>query len=233
MSNKTQTQVQSHRAAMKMVDEAKKFHQSDIERTKKVAKIAWYVAGGAMVLTGLAVGAVLGLTPLKTVQPFVIRVDNNTGATDIVTTMKKQEKSYGEVMDKFWLGQYVRYREGYDWQTVQDTFDATNLLSSPQDQAQFSQIYKDNPQAPHKILRDTSKVVVRVNAIAFVGNMAQVRFEKAVIPLNKSDMQPEPQRYIATIAYEYKNAGMKDEDRLINPLGFQVTSYRVDKEHIQ
>ncbi|MDK4605446.1 type IV secretion system protein, partial [Kingella kingae] len=184
-------------------------------------------------LTGLAVGAVLGLTPLKTVQPFVIRVDNNTGATDIVTTMKKQEKSYGEVMDKFWLAQYVRYREGYDWQTVQDTFDATNLLSSQQEQVQFSQIYKDNPNAPHKILRDTAKVVVKANAIAFVGNMAQVRFEKAVIPLNKSDMQPAPQRYIATIAYEYKNAGMKDEDRLINPLGFQVTSYRVDKEHIQ
>ncbi|MDK4644867.1 hypothetical protein [Kingella kingae] len=46
MTNKTQTQVQSHREALKMVDEAKKFHQSDIERTKKVAKIAWYVAGG-------------------------------------------------------------------------------------------------------------------------------------------------------------------------------------------
>lgn len=233
MSNKTQTQVQSHRTALKMVDEAKKFHQSDIERTKKVTKIAWYVAGGSMILTGLAVGAVLGLTPLKTVQPFVIRVDNNTGATDIVTTMKKQEKSYGEVMDKFWLAQYVRYREGYDWQTVQDTFDATNLLSSQQEQAQFSKIYKDNPQAPHKVLRDTAKVVVKVNAIAFVGNMAQVRFDKIVVPLNKSDVQPAPQRYIATIAYEYKNAGMQDEDRLINPLGFQVTSYRVDRESVQ
>ncbi|WP_043903282.1 VirB8/TrbF family protein, partial [Kingella kingae] len=81
-----------------------------------------------MILTGLAVGAVLGLTPLKTVQPFVIRVDNNTGVTDIVTTLKNEEKSYGEVVDKFWLAQYVRHREGYDWQTVQDTFDATILL---------------------------------------------------------------------------------------------------------
>ena len=231
MSNTAQ--VQSHRSALKMVDEAKKFHQADIERTRKVAKIAWYVAGGCMVITALAVGAVLGLTPLKTVQPFVIRVDNNTGATDIVTTMKKQEKSYGEVMDKFWLGQYVRYRESYDWQTVQDTFDTTNLLSAPQEQVVFSQIYKDNPQAPHKILRDTARVIVKINAIASVGNMAQVRFEKQLIPLNKSNITPEPQRYIATIAYEYKNAGMKDEDRLINPLGFQVTSYRVDKENIQ
>lgn len=231
MSSKTQ--IQGHRAALKMVEEAKKFHQSDMERTKKVAKIAWYVAGGCMVITGLAVGAVLGLTPLKTVEPFVIRVDNNTGATDIISVMKQHETSYGEVMDKFWLGQYVRYRESYDWETVQDTFDATNLLSSAAEQAAFTQIYKDNPQAPHKVLRDTAKVVVRVNAISFVGNMAQVRFEKIVIPINKNTSVPEPQRYIATIAYEYKNTSMKDEDRLINPLGFQVVSYRVDKERVQ
>lgn len=229
----TQQKAQSKRAAVKMIDEAKKFHEADIERTRKNAKIAWYVAGGSMIIAGLAVGAVLGLTPLKTVEPFVIRVDNNTGATDIVTTMKKQEKSYGEVIDKFWLAQYVRYRESYDWQTVQDTFDATNLLSAPPEQEAFSRIYKDNPSAPHKILHDTARVTVKINSIAFVGDMAQVRFEKAIIPLNKSTTIPEPQRYIATIAYEYKNAGMRDEDRLVNPLGFQVTSYRVDKEHTE
>lgn len=233
MQNKPQIQTQGKREALKMIEEAKKFHQSDISRTRKLAKIAWYVAGGCMVMTGLAIGAVAGLTPLKSVQPFVIRVDNNTGATDIVTVMKKQEKSYGEVMDKFWLAQYVRYREGYDWQTVQDTFDATNLLSAQAEQEVFSKIYKDNPNAPHKVLRDTAKVMVKVNAIAFVGNMAQVRFDKIVVPLHKNTVMPEPQRYIATIAYEYKNAGMKDEDRMINPLGFQVTSYRVDKESIQ
>lgn len=231
MSNNTSNQ--SRRAASKMVDEAKKFHQTDIERTRKTAKIAWYVAGGCMIIAGVAVGAVAALTPLKTVEPFVVRVDNNTGATDIVTVMKQHETSYGEVMDKFWLAQYVRYRESYDWQTVQDTFDATNLLSSQSEQEIFSRIYKDNPNAPHKVLRDTAKVNVRVNAIAFVGDMAQVRFEKAVVPFNKSAVIPPPQRYIATIAYEYKNSGMKDEDRLINPLGFQVTSYRVDKEHVE
>lgn len=231
MSNKVQ--LNSHRTALSMINEAKRFHESDIERTKKVAKLAWYVAGSCMVITGLAVGAILGLTPLKTVEPFVIRVDNNTGATDIVSIMKTRETSYGEVMDKFWLTQYVRYRESYDWETVQDTFNTTNLLSSPSEQTAFTQIYKDNPQAPHKILRDTAKVVVRVHAVSFVGNMAQVRFEKEVIPLNRNNVVPPPQRYIATIAYEYKNTSMKDEDRLINPLGFQVISYRVDKESVQ
>lgn len=231
MSNKTQNQ--SRRTASKMVQEAKKFHQTDIERTRKVAKIAWYIAGVSLLIAGVAVGAVVALTPLKTVEPFVIRVDNNTGATDIVTIMKEHETSYGEVMDKFWLSQYVRYREGYDWQTVQDTFDATNLLSSPTEQEIFSRIYKDNPNAPHKVLRDTARVNVRISSISFIGKTAQVRFEKMVIPFNKSAIIPAPQRYIATIAYEYKNLGMKEEDRLINPLGFRVTSYRIDKENVK
>lgn len=227
------SQNQTNRAALKFIQEARAFHESDIERTHKVSKIAWRIAGVCLLISGISVGAVAGLTPLKTAVPFVIRVDNNTGMTDVVTTLKQSEKSYGEVTDKYFLAQYVRYREGYDWQTVQDTFDATNLLSAPPVQQQFAQFYKDSPNAPYKMLRNEFKVNVRVNAIAFVGKMAQVRFEKVMIPLGTDKVVPQPQRYIATIAYEYKNAPMDEAARLVNPLGFQVTSYRVDKETVE
>lgn len=223
-------QNKDKRDALKFIQHAQEFVQADIERTRRTAKIAWRIAGACLLVTGLAVGAVAGLTPLKTVQPFIVRVDNNTGATDVVSVLKHAEKSYGEVIDKYWLGQYVRYREGYDWENVQDTFDATNLLSSPTVQQEFSKLYQDNANAPHKILRDTAKVIVKVKAISFVGKMAQIRFDKVMVSLGTDKTTSEPQRYIATVSYEYKNAPMKDEDRLINPLGFQITSYRVDKE---
>ena len=45
---------------------------------------AWRVAGTALVLLTLAIGALLALMPLKTVKPFVIRVDNATGMVDVV-----------------------------------------------------------------------------------------------------------------------------------------------------
>ena len=98
-----------------------------------VVRVSW--------ITGLAVGAVAGLTPLKETRPYVIKVDNNTGQTEIVTMMKNQEQSYGEVMDKHWLTRYVQLRESYDWVTIQDNYDAVMLMSSP---LRFRRIFKKN-----------------------------------------------------------------------------------------
>ncbi|WP_276662626.1 type IV secretion system protein [Thauera aminoaromatica] len=38
--------------------------------------------------------------------------------------------------------------------------------------------------------------------------------------------------WIATIGYTYVNAPISAQDRRINPLGFQVYSYRVDPESV-
>ena len=100
---------------LKFIEAARIFESSEIERVRKNAKIAWRICGVCLLITGIAVGAVAGLTPLKTVVPFLVRVDNNTGATDIVTMIKNQQQSYGEVIDKANLSAYVKYREGYDW----------------------------------------------------------------------------------------------------------------------
>lgn len=40
-----------------------------------------------------------------------------------------------------------------------------------------------------------------------------------------------PTNWVATVGYKYRNpSSMKESDRLVNPFGFQVTSYRVDPE---
>lgn len=219
------------KAANKFIQSAKAFEKSEIELVRRNSKIAWRITGACIVIMGVAIGAVAGLTPLKTVTPFVIRVDNNTGATDIVTQLKTAEKSYGDTINKYWLAQYVTYRESCDWQTIQSTYDATNLLSSPQVQSEFSRLYSNTTAAPHLVLKDHFKVIVKVNAISFVGDMAQIRFEKHIIPLAAGNpTRPPVQKMIATVAYEYLNKPLKETDRLINPLGFQVSSYRVDPE---
>lgn len=226
----TQKQPSSQKAASKFIQSAKDFEKSEIERVRQNSKIAWRITCACLLIMGLSVGAIAGLTPLKSVTPFVIRVDNNTGATDIVTQLKTAEKSYGEVINKYWLAQYVGYRESYDWQTVQSTYNATNLLSAPPVQSEFAKLYNKNPAAPHLVLKDQFKVIVKVSAISFIGEMAQVRFEKHLIPLTNGVTKPAPQKMIATVAFEYQNKPLQETDRLINPLGFQVTSYRVDPE---
>ena len=230
-NKKAAGQAANNKMATEFINAAKAFESAEIVRVHKSAKIAWRICGACLLITGLSVGAVAGLTPLKETRPYVVKVDNNTGLTDIVTVMKTKEQTYGEVIDKHWLNQYIQMRESYDWVTIQDSYDATMLFSSPEVQAAFAKIYNDNPQAPHKILKNQYKVVAKVKAITFIGNTAQIRFEKRMIPVTGDLSKEIPvQNMIATVGYEYARQPMSEEARRINPLGFQVKSYRVDPE---
>ena len=230
-NKKAAGQAVNNKMAAEFIIADKAFESAEIVRVHKSAKIAWRICGACLLITGLSVGAVAGLTPLKETRPYVVKVDNNTGLTDIVTVMKTKEQTYGEVIDKHWLNQYIQMRESYDWVTIQDSYDATMLFSSPEVQAAFAKIYNDNPQAPHKILKNQYKVVAKVKAITFIGNTAQIRFEKRMIPVTGDLSKEIPvQNMIATVGYEYASQPMSEEARRINPLGFQVKSYRVDPE---
>ncbi|WP_255358771.1 type IV secretion system protein [Snodgrassella sp. CFCC 13594] len=70
-----------------------------------------------------------------------------------------------------------------------------------------------------------------MKAISFIGNTAQIRFDKTMQPVAGDLSKTFPvQPLIATVAFEYSDKPQSEKDRLINPLGFQVTSYRVDPE---
>lgn len=217
-----------HQQTTAFVQAANEFEKSRIVSIKRSNKIAWGITFVSTALTALSIGAVALLTPLKTVEPFVIRVDNNTGATDIVTTIKNAQQTYDEVTDRYWLSQYIKYREGYDWYTVQSNYDAAMLLSGVAEQTAIA-TFMDSPAAPYKVLKERYRVDIRIVSISWVGTTAQVRFEKSVVQLNEPN-KPTTTRLIATIGYQYVNTPQADQDRLVNPLGLQVMHYRVDPE---
>ena len=63
-----------------------------------------------------------------------------------------------------------------------------------------------------------------------VGLKATVRFEKTPKRTEAETSDP-PQYFIATLSYEYRTSMKGQEKDLIqNPLGYKVTSYRVDAE---
>lgn len=216
-------------SAIAFIQQANEFEKSRIVSVKRNNKIAWGITGVSTLMTVMSVAAVMLLAPLKTVEPFVIRVDNNTGVTDIVTTMKEHNKSYGEIIDRYWLTQYVKFRESYDWWTVQSGYDAAMLLSGTTEQGVIGGLFQSEG-APYKVFKDRFRVDVKILSVTWIGEVAQVRFEKQVKPLSESTQRPPAQRLMATIGYQYINMPQADKDREINPLGLQVMHYRVDTE---
>lgn len=215
--------------AIDFIQQANQFEKSQIDAIKRNNKTAWRITAASLLLAVLSVIAVMLLTPLKTVTPYVIRVDNNTGATDIVTVLQQSETSYGEATDRYWLSQYIKMRESYDWWTVQSTYDASMLLSSSVLQNEIAAFF-ESEAAPYKVFKDKYRVDIKILSISWIGDTAQIRFEKQVKPLIQGQKAPVVQRYIATIGYRYVNTAQAEKDRLVNPLGLQVMSYRVDPE---
>ena len=101
-SNKQGNKSADNKAALEFVTAARAFEKSEIDMVRRNSKIAWRIAGVSLLLVGLMAGAIAGLTPLKQVQPFVVRVDNATGATDIgdhrQTERRKLWRSHGQIL---------------------------------------------------------------------------------------------------------------------------------------
>lgn len=225
MKTKPETNLKHYQEA------AAGWESAEIAAVKRSEKRAWRVAIGAGVLASLAVIAVVLLTPLKTVEPFVVQVDN-IGAASTVTLLNTKSITANEALDKYWLGKYVNYREEYLSQTSYGNFIATRLLSSQAvGSAYFQQVSPENPRSPTASYGSKGTVEIVVTSITFIGkNHAQVRFVRK--EKRNVDSLPVETRWIATISYQYLNPPLKETERLINPVGFQVLDYRLDPETV-
>jgi type IV secretion system protein VirB8 len=213
-------------------DEAKRWDQDRLASAQRSKRLAWTVAAVAGALAITAVGAVAALAPLKTVEPFVVRVDRATGAVDVMTGLKGEDHlTYDEAVNKYFLGLYVRNREGWLPQAAEQNFRQVSILSTPAEQQRWADEFRpSNPQSPQVLWGDNAQSLIDVRAISFDSpKVANVRFHRVL----RQAQQTTESDWIATVAFAYTKAPMNEADRLRNPLGFQVISYRSDPEVVR
>jgi len=212
--------------------EAKSWDADRMRSEIRSRRIAWGVAAFASVLATVAVGAVAALAPLKSVEPFVVRVDRSTGAVDVMTALKSEKPlSYDEAVTKHFLAQYVRAREGWLAPAAEASFRQVSIMSTPAEQQRWADLYRPaNPSSPQLLYGPSGEAQIDIRAVSFVSDgVANVRFHRIV----RLGPQVTESDWIATVAYTYTKAPMGEADRLRNPLGFQVTSYRADPEVVR
>lgn len=197
---------------------------------QKSEKRAWRVATASLIVSLMSVGAVLGLTPLKTVEPFVVRVDNSTGLVDVMTGLTDSKETYEQSVNKYFIAKYLEARESYLPETRDHQRKIVGLFSDnsvSQEYAAYTD-YRRNKFAPINVYGDSASVEMKIKNISFISdNVALVRYYKVV---ERAGKKTEPSHWISTIAFSYVQAPMTESDRLINPLGFQVNEYRNDPE---
>ncbi|WP_208431944.1 virB8 family protein, partial [Bartonella bovis] len=163
------------------ISEARLFDQDRMLASRRITRVSLTIAGIAVIVAIISSLAVITLTPLKTVEPFVIRVDNSTGIVEVVEALKEGPTNVDEAITRYFAAKYVRSREGFTTEEIQHNFQTVSLLSSPEEQDRFSTWYgARNPQSPQTIYKHATATIT-IKSISFINqNVAQVRYYKTV-----------------------------------------------------
>jgi type IV secretory pathway component VirB8 len=225
--------VETPTAEKNVYDEAINWESSRVLTVEKSERRAWRVAMFSVGVTVLAIAAITMMMPLKESVPYVIRVDNTTGVPDIMTAITDKAVTGDEVMDKYWLAQYVRARETYDWYTLQRDYNTVGLLSSQNVGAGYAQLFEGKDALDKQYGKSVRATVEIISVVPTGKNTGTVRFIKTTKRADQEGAPGTSTKWVATVAYEYRNTALiRESARLVNPFGFQVLSYRVDPEMI-
>lgn len=206
------------------------------ELRNRSEKNAWRFAALMGVCNVGLTAALVCMMPLKTTEPFVIKVDQSSGEAVVLHIANEKDIPFSEMMDKYWLNQYVLARESYNYLTLSNEFNVTRLLSYPDVFEPYANQFGDRKDSMEQRLKNKKRIFTDIVSIVPHGSdsegnsVATVRFVKRLVDL-QSGAEEARNSWTATISYEYVPDFKVDEpSRLINPFGFKVSSYRVDPE---
>lgn len=209
----------------------------DLDQTaliRQSARRAWWVAAVAVALAAVSSAAVATLTPLKRVEPFVIRVDAGTGIVDVVPTYVGAA-DLPESVTRHLVSQYVVQRERYIPAIAESDYEQIGAYQS----ASMNQLWaaawnRTNPESPLNRYADGSHVRVQIQAVSFLkqgrggAEVLQVRFLTAM--QRSIGAGEEFAHFVATLQVAYGPPSADVRLRALNPLGFKVLEYRREPE---
>ena len=218
----------------KMLDayykEAASWNTDRLKAMRQSRKIAWIIATAAVTVAVLEAGALLLLTPLKTVEPYTLLVDKTTGYVQPLRPLEPGRIAPDTALTQSFLVQYVIARESFDFAEVRANYRKVALLSAEGARSSYLTLMQpSNPNSPLATYPRGTVIETRVKSISPVGNnTVLVRFDTIRADPNGRPQPPMP--WVSLVQFRYSGEPMKLEDRFVNPLGFQVVHYRRDPE---
>ena len=218
------------------------FELTVADLAKRSERRAWIVAFSAIVVALILLGGYFYMLPLKEKVPYIVMADAYIGTSTVARLTEdftNRQITTSEAINRSNVAHFVLARESYDipmmnlhdWPTVL-------TMASPGVGDAYKSLYaSNNPDNPFKNLGRDRAIRVKILSIVLTdGGLNQtpkgatVRFQRSLYDKQSGTTRPMDSE-IATLIFVYKaNLKMDDQYRIENPLGFQVTDYRVDSD---
>ena len=191
--------------------------------------------GWAVGTIGMGIGLVSVLTlaltlPLKETRPYVVMVDRTTGESEQVVSVRPTSLDDQRAVLEAELVRYVTNRETYDPNDNPERIPLVDAMSTDQAQSSLRAIWNSgSDRYPPALYGGDTVITTRVRSISILDeDTAQVRFVRR---LEQDGAQPVERDFVAVVGYAFEPRTERSLDQVWrNPLGFTVTSYRIDAE---
>ena len=225
-------------------ESAKNWYQDKYQRVLVQRNILALLALVALILALVSVLAVRNFAPLKTVEPFLLQMDEKSGIVRTVEPASRNALAASEAVDRYFLSRYITARESYNFSILRSNYNLVRVMSTPEVFYVFRrQVDPSNPESLAARLKVTGQRDIRFTSISYISNpplpggavdrspskIMQARIVASdTIPGEMQDVIKT--NYIATVTFEYRKIEMSPEDMLLNPLGFLVLNYQIQQE---
>ncbi|WP_082473504.1 MULTISPECIES: virB8 family protein [Xanthomonas] len=204
---------------------------------------AWMVATTSLAVSVMLAGGYYYMLPLKEKVPYLVIADASTGTATVARLQGdfyNQQITSSEAINRSNVAQYVTARESYDSEimTLRD-WNLVFIMSTAQVGAGHKQLYmENNPDNPFLKYGKAKSIRVKILSITPLGQRASGGFRGAAVRIQRNLYEKTTgistfiDNKLITLAFDYNdNLKLDEQDRLQNPLGFQVTEYRVDNDY--
>ncbi len=196
----------------------------------KSRRTAWIVASIATGIAALEALALIALAPIKTVVPYTVMVDRTTGYVQVLEGAHPETVKPNTALTHSMLAQYVIAREAFEINSLAQQYKKVALWSGEGARRDYLALMPmSNPMSPLNAYPRSAQVSATVESVTPSGpDTVQVRFTTE----RRDQGQGAAIKgwYVAQMRFRFTGEPLSLEDRLANPLGFQVIEYRRDQE---
>ena len=223
-------QVKPHKAKEleRYFEDGRSWEYDSIGQMRTSRNRAWILAAVFAVLAFMSLGSLFALMPLKQFEPYVITVDKATGHLEMARGLQTGPLTQDEALTQSLLVRYVSAREGYFPALNPLNYDQVSLWSEGDALDRYQSAWsRSNPDNPAKILGNEAEITTEIRGVNFLNDRtASVRFTR----IQTERGREQTSHWAAIITFRFVETPTRMRERFQNPLGFQVSKYRLDQE---
>ena len=161
----------------------------------------------------------------KAAAPYLIEYDKKSGYMTIVESKSKKEYTAQQAVKESMLMQYIYHREAPKLTTIEDDMNYVRVTTSvPVYNNYTSNISKDISAL--RTAGQFAKFEIKVNSMSYLAaNRVSIKITKNLVA---EDKVINTMDYNIIASFNFADIEMPIDDLRLNPLGFQITNYRIN-----